>query len=167
MGSSGRLVTAWSREVVPWGQALGLCWGERCAHPPGGGLSVHRCLPHQNLPGPVKLEVSVAQSCPTLLRPQGLRPARLLCPWDSPGKKTSGLQCPPAGDLLSQGPNQHLLHWQMGSSPLAPPGKPYQFSLQPKPVLPRSGISTMKTESARTGLAPVLPMLLPAIRRLL
>ena len=128
MGSSGRLVTAWSREVVPWGQALGLCWGERCAHPPGGGLSVHRCLPHQNLPGPVKLEVSVAQSCPTLLRPQGLRPARLLCPWDSPGKKTSGLQCPPAGDLLSQGPNQHLLHWQMGSSPLAPPGKPYQFS---------------------------------------
>ena len=67
MGSSGRLVTAWSREVVPWGQALGLCWGERCAHPPGGGLSVHRGLPHQNLPGPVKLKVSVAQLCPTLL----------------------------------------------------------------------------------------------------
>ena len=33
------------------------------------------------------VECSVAQSCPTL-RPQGLQPARLLCPWDSPGKST-------------------------------------------------------------------------------
>ena len=30
-----------------------------------------------------------AQSCPTL-RPQGLQPTRLLCPWDSPGKNTGG-----------------------------------------------------------------------------
>ena len=30
----------------------------------------------------------VAQLCPTLLRPYGLQPARLLCPWDSPGKNT-------------------------------------------------------------------------------
>ena len=29
----------------------------------------------------------VAQSCATL-RPPGLQPARLLCPWDSPGKNT-------------------------------------------------------------------------------
>ena len=29
----------------------------------------------------------VTQSCPTL-RPHGLQPARLLCPWDSPGKST-------------------------------------------------------------------------------
>ena len=33
----------------------------------------------------------VAQSCPTL-RPGGLLPARLLCPWDSPGKNT-GVGC--------------------------------------------------------------------------
>ena len=25
-------------------------------------------------------------SCVQLLRPHGLKPARLLCPWDSPGK---------------------------------------------------------------------------------
>ena len=30
----------------------------------------------------------VAQSCPTLLRPCGLQPTRLLCPWDFPGKTT-------------------------------------------------------------------------------
>ena len=29
----------------------------------------------------------VAQLCPTL-RPRGWQPARLLCPWDSPGKNT-------------------------------------------------------------------------------
>ena len=32
-------------------------------------------------------EVQVAQSSDSL-RPQGLQPARLLCPWDSPGKNT-------------------------------------------------------------------------------
>ena len=30
----------------------------------------------------------VAKSCPTLLWPCGLLPARLLCPWDFPGKST-------------------------------------------------------------------------------
>ena len=30
----------------------------------------------------------VIQLCLTLLRPQGLQPARLLCPWDLPGKNT-------------------------------------------------------------------------------
>ena len=32
-----------------------------------------------------------------------------------------GLPCPPPGDL----PNLRLLHWQTGSLPLVPPGKPY------------------------------------------
>ena len=35
--------------------------------------------------------VLVGQSCPTL-RPHGLEPTRLLCPWDSPGKNT-GVGC--------------------------------------------------------------------------
>ena len=35
---------------------------------------------------------SVAKSCPTFLRPHGLKPARLLCPWDFPGKNT-GVGC--------------------------------------------------------------------------
>ena len=34
----------------------------------------------------------VAKSCLTLLGPHGLQPARLLCPWDFPGKST-GVGC--------------------------------------------------------------------------
>ena len=36
-----------------------------------------------------------------------------------------GLPCPPPGVFLTQGLNLHLLHilhWQVGSLPLAPPG---------------------------------------------
>ena len=52
----------------------------------------------------------VAQLCPNLW-PHGLQPARLLCPWDSPGKHTgvhshSLLQ----GIFLTQGLNLGLLH---------------------------------------------------------
>ena len=59
------------------------------------------------------------------LRPYGLQPARLLCPWDSSGMDTL-LQ----GIFMTQGLNPHLLcllHWQVGSLPLAPPGKHLQF----------------------------------------
>ena len=35
---------------------------------------------------------SLARSCPTLSWAHGLQPARLLCPWDSPGKNT-GVGC--------------------------------------------------------------------------
>ena len=61
------------------------------------------------------------------LRPLGLQPARLLHPWDSPGKNT-GVGC----HALLQGvfPTQgwklclvHLLQWQAGSLPLVPPGE--------------------------------------------
>ena len=38
------------------------------------------------------------------LQPRGLQSARLLCPWDSPGKNTGvGCQCPPPGDLPNPG----------------------------------------------------------------
>ena len=33
------------------------------------------------------------------LQPQGLRPARLLYPWNSPGKNTAGVPCSPLGNL--------------------------------------------------------------------
>ena len=40
----------------------------------------------------------------------------------------SRLPCPPGGEgggiFLTQGSNMHLLHWQVDSLPLAPPGKP-------------------------------------------
>ena len=52
---------------------------------------------------------------------------RLLCPWDSPGNNYwSGLLCPPPGDLPDPGIKPmsiSLLHWQVGSLPLVPPGK--------------------------------------------
>ena len=75
------------------------------------------------------------------------KPARLLCPWDPPGKNP-GVGCqgipppgnptsrgphlqgiPPPGDPSSRGSSQPyvsycLLHCQVGSLPLAPPGKP-------------------------------------------
>ena len=46
--------------------------------------------------------------------------ARLLCPWDFPGKNT-GMGCHSLlqGIFLTQGLNPHLLHWQAGSLPLS------------------------------------------------
>ena len=75
---------------------------------------------------------SAAQSCPTL-RPHGLQPARLLCPWDFPGKK-AGVGCHflLQGLFPTQGSDPGLLcflHWQVGSLPLSQPGSPaYQES---------------------------------------
>ena len=45
------------------------------------------------------------------LRPHGLQPARLLCPWDSPGTNT-GVDCHflLQGIFPTQGSNQGLLH---------------------------------------------------------
>ena len=55
---------------------------------------------------------------------------RLLCPWDFPGKNTVvGCRALLQGIFPTQGSNPHLLcllHWQVGSLPQAPPGKPSQ-----------------------------------------
>ena len=63
------------------------------------------------------------------LRLHGMQPARLLCPWDSPGKNT-GVDCHfhnSPGDRPNPGIEPSslcLLHYQLSSLPLAPPGKP-------------------------------------------
>ena len=61
------------------------------------------------------------------LQPHGLQLTRLLCPWDFPGKNTGvGCHALLQGIFPTQGSNPHLLrllHWQVGSLPLAPPGK--------------------------------------------
>ena len=61
------------------------------------------------------------------LRLHGLWPTSLFCPWDSTGKNT-GVGCHfLQGIFRTQGLNPHLLsllHWQVGSLPLASPGKP-------------------------------------------
>ena len=66
------------------------------------------------------------------LQPHELYPTRLLFPWDFPRQEyCSGLHFLLKGIFLIQESNLrllHLLHWQVGSSPLAPPGKPL-FSL--------------------------------------
>ena len=80
------------------------------------------------------------QSCLTLLRPQGLQPARLLCPWDSLGRNT-GVGCHALLQEIfpTQGSNLgllRLLHWQVDSLPLAPPGKsPYPLDCQGIPYM--------------------------------
>ena len=61
------------------------------------------------------------------LRPHGLWTARLLCPQDSPGKKTA-VDCHALLQkiFLTQSLNLNLLcllHWQVGSLPLVPPWK--------------------------------------------
>ena len=63
---------------------------------------------------------------PDSLQPHGLQSTRLLSPWDSPGKNTGG-GCPSPGDLPDPGiepMSLSLLHWQVSSLPLAPPGSP-------------------------------------------
>ena len=62
------------------------------------------------------------------LGPHGLQLAKLPYPWDIPGK-TTGVGCHflLQGIFPAQGSNPHLLHllhWQVGSLPLEPPGKP-------------------------------------------
>ena len=50
-----------------------------------------------------------AWSCPTLIRLHGLYPARLLCPWNYPGKNTGVVCCSLLqGIFLTQGWNLHL-----------------------------------------------------------
>ena len=73
-----------------------------------------------------KGEVLVAQSRPTFWDP--MCPARLLWPWNSPGKNT-GVDCHVLllGIFLTQGLNPsllHLLHCQADSLSLVPAGKP-------------------------------------------
>ena len=70
----------------------------------------------------------VASVMSNSLRPYGLQPARLFCPWNSPGKNTGvGCYFPLKGIFLTQGLNPcllHLLHcrqilyrWATGEAP--------------------------------------------------
>ena len=73
----------------------------------------------------------VAQPYPTVCDPMDCSPPVFLCPWDFPGKNTGvGWHALLQGVFPTQGLNPLLLHWQVGTLPLAPPGKPQlQFSL--------------------------------------
>ena len=57
----------------------------------------------------------IVKSCLTL-RPYGLQPARLLRPWDSPGKNNGvGCHCLLQAFFPIQGWNTRPLHWHRGS----------------------------------------------------
>ena len=59
------------------------------------------------------------------VRPHGLWPARLLCPWNFPGKNTRvGCHFLLQGLFLTQGSNLLLLHWQIDSLSLSHQGSP-------------------------------------------
>ena len=67
----------------------------------------------------------VTQSCPTLCNPMGCSPPGSSAHGIPPGENTGGschFLLP--GILEAQGSNLSLLHWQMDSLILAPPGKP-------------------------------------------
>ena len=74
---------------------------------------------------------SVAQACATLW-PDGLQPARLLCPQDSPGKNTGGgCRALLQGILPTQGLNPGLMFPALAGRPFttASPGKDWAFTL--------------------------------------
>ena len=77
------------------------------------------------------MHVKSPQSCLTLWDPMS---TRLLRPWDSPGKNTGvGCHALLQGIFPIQGLNLRLLcllHWQAGSSPLAPLGSPHVLGLR-------------------------------------
>ena len=75
----------------------------------------------------VLLACEVALVMSDSLWPYEPYPARLLCPWGSPGKNTGVGWCPHPQIFLTQGWIPcllHLLHGQASSLPLVPLGKP-------------------------------------------
>ena len=70
----------------------------------------------------------VTESCSTLLRPHGLQPIRLLCPWDSPGKNAGvSCRCLVQGIFPTQGSKLRLLNWKADSLPLSHQVTPLLF----------------------------------------
>ena len=104
--------------------------------PPSSSCSAR--MPAGFAPGRHMLSHSVT---PDSLRPHGLQPTRLLCPWDSPGKNTEvGLPCPPPRGLPDPGIKLRSPELQADSLPSEPPGEPclsnkYQNEAELKPTV--------------------------------
>ena len=107
--------------------------------------------------------LSSFQSCPAPRWHYGLQPTRLLLSRDSPGKDT-GVGCHSLlqGIFPTQGSNLHLLcllHWQVGSLPLKPPGKPLSLgsprrngnvAVSVKPLMSSSRRSSLSRDRTRS-----------------
>ena len=74
----------------------------------------------------LKLQCQLTVLCAQVLSrgPYRLQPARLLCPWDSPGKNTAVVTIPSPGDLPDPGikPDSPILAGRVCAP--EPPGKP-------------------------------------------
>ena len=85
--------------------------------------------------------------------PHGPWPARLLCPWDSPGKNTGvGCHALLQGIFLTQGLNLcllRLLHWH--SLPLVPPGKPCTYNRGHKVIAIIPTMSKLKCSPGKSA----------------
>ena len=96
------------------------------------------------------------QLCPTV-RLVDYKPTRRPCPWESLGKNAGvGCRALLQGIFPTQGSNWHLLCvlcWQVGSSPLAPPGKPRDGSMRRPPSRSRGSGSRvdLQTLTAERG----------------
>ena len=106
------------------------------------------------------MQCSVTQVSNSLW-PHGIKPFRLLCAWDSPGKITgAGCHFLLQGIFPTQGSNPcllSLLYWQADSLPLVPPGKPPKrtdttiYKIINKDLVCSTGNSNQYSEITYTG----------------
>ena len=116
-------------------------------------------ITHSSSPGWARWVCMCVFSCSVMsssLRPFGLQPTRLLCPWDILGKYT-GVGCPFLFQEIfpAQGSNLCLLSplfWQMGSLPLSHLGSQVGLGAYKK----MSNI--LLTKSVSCGSLPLLPV---------
>ena len=89
-------------------------------------FSKHSPIPKLPICGCELLVHAIASVMPNSVPTYQQQPARLLCPWDSPGKNAAvGCIALMQGILLTRGLDFCLfclLPWQKWSLPLAPPG---------------------------------------------
>ena len=88
----------------------------------------------------------------------------LLSPWGFPGKYTGvGYHFLLQGIFLTQGSNTCLLYWQVGSLPLAPPGKPQTCPYQNMKGSNTVDSRDMCTSGGKGVSSPPSPFRLPKV----
>ena len=126
---------------------------------------------------PLRAWVKVAQSCPTPYDPMDCSPPGSFVHGISPGKNTGvGCRALLQGIFSTQGSNLHLLcllHWQVSSSPLAPPGRrnaslltakcqpPWDHGQCLEIMVPLDVLQTKRPSTFSSSPGDVLPGILP------
>ena len=109
-------------------QILQSCYASKSSHQPHVASKVIKMKQNEEFSSSLTLCVCLVTSVVSdSLRPYGLQPNSLLCPWDSPGKNTgAGCHALLQGIFWTQGLNLsllHLLHQHADSLPTKSPGK--------------------------------------------